>query len=90
MKDFSLALAAPMLSALSIIVCEPSPAAAISVELANKCRDMAIKSHPPPSPLGNRAYAQAERISSARVSQKKVKCQTAMRRQIRNRAESAF
>ncbi len=61
MKDFSLALAAPMLSALSIIVCEPSPAAAISVELANKCRDMAIKSHPPPFPLGNRAYAQAER-----------------------------
>ena len=30
-------------------------------ELANKCRDMAIKSHPPPFPLGNKAYAQAER-----------------------------
>ena len=35
MKDFSLALAVPMLSALSIIVCEASPAAAISVELGD-------------------------------------------------------
>jgi hypothetical protein len=65
MKDFSLAQHAPILSALIIvvcaIVCAASPAAAISVELANKCRDMAIKSHPPPFPLGNKAYAQAER-----------------------------
>jgi hypothetical protein len=38
-----------------------SPAVAISVELAKKCRDMAIKAHPPPSSLGGKAYAQAER-----------------------------
>jgi hypothetical protein len=37
------------------------PAAALSVELAKKCRDLAIKSHPPPIPPGNKAYAQAER-----------------------------
>jgi hypothetical protein len=39
----------------------PSPANALSAELAKKCRDMAIKSHPPPTPPGNKAYAQAER-----------------------------
>jgi hypothetical protein len=61
MKDFSRVQAAPILSALIIVTCATSPAAAISVELANKCRDMAIKSHPPPFPLGNKAYAQAER-----------------------------
>jgi hypothetical protein len=60
MRGFPVAIAAPMLSALSIIVCASS-AAAISAGLANKCRDMAIKSHPPPFPLGNKAYAQAER-----------------------------
>lgn len=61
MKDFSLARSAPILSVLIIVTCAASPAAAISAELANKCRDMAIKSHPPPFPLGNKAYAQAER-----------------------------
>jgi hypothetical protein len=61
MKHFSLARSAPILSALIIVTCAASPAAAISAELANKCRDMAIKSHPPPFPLGNKAYAQAER-----------------------------
>ena len=61
MKDFSLARSAPILSALIIVTGAASPAAAISAELANKCRDMAIKSHPPPFPLGNKAYAQAER-----------------------------
>ena len=61
MKDFSLARSAPILSALIVVTGAASPAAAISAELANKCRDMAIKSHPPPFPLGNKAYAQAER-----------------------------
>jgi hypothetical protein len=61
MKDFSLAQVAPILSALILIVCAASPAAAISADLANKCRDMAIKAHPPPFPPGNKAYAQAER-----------------------------
>ena len=37
-----------------------SPAVAISVDLAKKCREMAIKAHPPESP-GTKAYAQAER-----------------------------
>jgi hypothetical protein len=43
------------------IVAAASPTGAITVELAKKCRDAAIKSHPPPTPPGNKAYAQAER-----------------------------
>ena len=35
-----------------------SPAAAVSADLANRCRTMAIKSHPP---VPGKAYAQAER-----------------------------
>ncbi len=42
-------------------LCGASPASAISADLANKCREMAIKAHPPPLPLGGKAYAQAER-----------------------------
>lgn len=38
----------------------PRPAAAISVDLAKKCRDMAVKAHPP-APAGTSPYAQAER-----------------------------
>ncbi len=37
-----------------------SPAVAISVELAKKCRDMAIKAHPQTLP-GTTPYAAAER-----------------------------
>ena len=37
------------------------PGAAITVELAKKCRQMAIDSHPPPIRPGNKAYAEAER-----------------------------
>lgn len=37
-----------------------SPAAAISADLAKKCREMAIKAHPP-EPAGTTAYAQLER-----------------------------
>jgi hypothetical protein len=44
-----------------IVVCSAVPASAISVELAKKCRDVAVKAHPPPIRLGNKAYAQAER-----------------------------
>lgn len=44
-----------------ITVCSAVPASAISVELAKKCREMAVKAHPPPLRLGNKAYAQAER-----------------------------
>jgi hypothetical protein len=47
--------------ALAEVVILTSPAAAISADLAKKCRDMAIHAHPPPIPPGNKAYAQAER-----------------------------
>ena len=53
------------LAATQMILCAilgtPSAANALTAELAKKCRDMAIKSHPPPTPPGNKAYAQAER-----------------------------
>jgi hypothetical protein len=52
----------PLLLVLPVVaVCSAVPAAAISLELAKKCRDIAVKAHPPPIRLGNRAYAQAER-----------------------------
>jgi hypothetical protein len=44
-----------------MIIGAPLRADALTAELAKKCRDMAIKSHPPPIPPGNKAYAQAER-----------------------------
>jgi hypothetical protein len=50
-----------LIVAILLIVCAISQVDALSVELAKKCRDMAIKSHPPPIPPGNKAYAQAER-----------------------------
>jgi hypothetical protein len=51
-----------LLLALTVIsFCGPLPASAITVELAKKCREMAVKAHPPPLRLGNQAYAQAER-----------------------------
>jgi hypothetical protein len=42
------------------LILSGSPAMAISAELAKKCRDLAIKAHPP-SPAGTSSYAQAER-----------------------------
>jgi hypothetical protein len=47
-----------MVQLLSLLAA--SPAAAISVELAKKCREMAIKAHPPQL-AGTKPYAQAER-----------------------------
>ena len=44
---------------LSII----SPASAISADLANKCRAIAIKSHPPTPPGAKTGSAKAERDS---------------------------
>jgi hypothetical protein len=66
MRKLSCISAALMSAALALVVSlgvftTVRPAVAISVELANKCREMAIKSHPPPIPLGNKAYAAAER-----------------------------
>jgi hypothetical protein len=55
------AITAISLFALSILFYPDSPAAALSADLAKKCRDMAIKSHPPPIPPGGKAYAEAER-----------------------------
>lgn len=33
-------------AAVSAMVCVPQPASAISVELAKKCRELALKAHP--------------------------------------------
>ncbi len=50
-----------MLAAQIFILPAGSPATAITADLAKKCREMAVKAHPPPKPPGNKAYAQAER-----------------------------
>jgi len=50
-----------MLAVQIFILSAGSPAAAITADLAKKCREMAVKAHPPPKPPGNKAYAQAER-----------------------------
>jgi hypothetical protein len=55
------ALTAIVALAHVVVLSTASPVAAISADLAKKCRDMAINSHPPPIPPGNKAYAQAER-----------------------------
>jgi hypothetical protein len=55
------AITASILIAQFAALCAASPAFAISADLANKCREMAIKAHPPPVPPGGKAYAQAER-----------------------------
>ena len=44
---------------LQFLVLSALPAVAISVDLAKKCREMAIKAHP--RPHGHMPYAQAER-----------------------------
>jgi hypothetical protein len=61
MRDFFRVLAATATGASILALCAASPAQAISADLAKKCRDLAIKSHPPPLPPGGKAYAQAER-----------------------------
>jgi hypothetical protein len=61
MRNVSRTQTVLILSAQLAVVCAASPAAAISADLANKCRAMAIKAHPPPFPPGNKAYAVAER-----------------------------
>jgi hypothetical protein len=54
-------VASTLAAALIVLFTTVGPAAAITVELAKKCRQMAINSHPPPIPPGNKAYAEAER-----------------------------
>lgn len=63
-KASTVSLAMPFASTVAALICAFAaiePAAAITIELANKCREMAINSHPPPVPVGNKAYAAAER-----------------------------
>ena len=47
--------------AIAVQICLATPASAISVELAKKCRAMAIKAHPPTSPGAKKGSAEAER-----------------------------
>ena len=61
MRDLLRVLAATALCAPILALCATAPAGAISADLAKKCRDLAINSHPPPIHPGNKAYAQAER-----------------------------
>lgn len=59
MRNIFTAAASVVVSTL-ILALAASPAAAISADLAKKCRSMAINAHPP-APAGTKAYAQAER-----------------------------
>ena len=54
------ATAAVIISLQILILSTASPAIAISADLAKKCRELAVKSHPP-APAGTTPYAQAER-----------------------------
>jgi len=58
MRNTAIALSALFVT-VQILLLSTSPTAAISVDLAKKCRDMAIKAHPPAMP--GKPYAQAER-----------------------------
>jgi hypothetical protein len=46
--------------AAAILLATAGPAAALSAEVAKKCREQAVKAHPPQR-AGTKAYAQAER-----------------------------
>jgi hypothetical protein len=56
------ATAGAVISVQILVLSTASPAIAISADVAKRCREMAIKSHPP-EPAGTKAYAQAERDS---------------------------
>lgn len=60
MKRIFAATAAVAVSLQILILATASPAMAISADLAKKCRELAVKSHPP-APAGTAPYAQAER-----------------------------
>ena len=55
-----LARLAAILVSIQIVMLSVCPADAISVDLAKKCREMAVKAHPPTLP-GTKPYARAER-----------------------------
>jgi len=46
--------------AAALVSSTANPAQAISAELAKRCREMAVRAHPP-QPAGTTAYAAAER-----------------------------
>jgi hypothetical protein len=58
-KRLAASFALIVLVTISVI----GPASAISADLANKCRAMAIKAHPPTPPGAKTGSAQAERES---------------------------
>ena len=56
-----LTVVAAVMVLVQVLILSPVPSvAAISADLAKKCREMAIKAHPP-KPAGTKAYAQEER-----------------------------
>jgi hypothetical protein len=60
MRNISSAFVTAFVLAQILILSASSQAAAISAELAKKCRGMAIKAHPP-TQIGTTPYAAAER-----------------------------
>ena len=49
-----------ILLSMSLLGVSSAPGDAITVELAKRCRELAIKAHPP-QPAGTKAYAKSER-----------------------------
>lgn len=60
MREILNVSALAIVAVLILTLFAPAPAVAISADLAKKCREMAIKAHPP-APAGTKPYAQAER-----------------------------
>ena len=64
MRSIFAAIATIVISVQILIFSTASPAMAISADVAKRCREMAIKAHPP-EPAGTKGYAQVERDSFA-------------------------
>ena len=60
MRKISAVLGALFFAVQIFLLAATLPAGAISADLAKKCREMAIKAHPPEL-AGSKPYAQAER-----------------------------
>ena len=87
MRNTAIALSALFVT-VQILLLSTSPTAAISVDLAKKCRDMAIKAHPPAMP--GKPYAQAERLlSSLRRKERPDRIHRRTKRTLRAQADSA-
>ena len=72
---------------LQFLVLSALPAVAISVDLAKKCREMAIKAHP--RPHGHMPYAQAERDFSASAFRRMARWIVAHQRRVRIRIKQS-